>query len=439
MKVTFMGAGSTVFAKNVLGDIMSTPALRECEIALYDIDGVRLEESYIMVTALNRNINESRAKVEKYLGVENRKDALRGADFVVNAIQVGLYDPCTIIDFEVPKKYGLRQTIADSNGIGGIFRALRTIPVLKDFTDDMAEVCPNAYFLNYTNPMAQLAGYLGRYTPIKSVGLCHSVQGCSRNLLKDLGIEYKEPLRESIAGINHMGWLLELEDADGNDLYPEIRKRAIAILESGKTDHHDLVRYEYIRRLGYYCTESSEHNAEYNNFFIKAKYPELIERYNIPLDEYPRRCINQIENWKKDREKYMHDDVTHTRTTEYASYIMEAIVTDIPYKIGGNVINNGLIPNLPAEACVEVACLVNKNGIQPCAQKPLPLQLAAMNSAMIGVQLLTIDAAVTQKKETIYQAAMLDPHTSSELSIDEIIRLCDDLIEAHGSYLPKYH
>lgn len=439
MKVTFMGAGSTVFAKNVLGDLMSTPALRECEIALYDIDGVRLEESYIMVTALNRNINESRAKVEKYLGVENRKDALRGADFVVNAIQVGLYDPCTIIDFEVPKKYGLRQTIADSNGIGGIFRALRTIPVLKDFTDDMAEVCPNAYFLNYTNPMAQLAGYLGRYTPIKSVGLCHSVQGCSRNLLKDLGIEYKEPLRESIAGINHMGWLLELEDADGNDLYPEIRKRAVAILESGKTDHHDLVRYEYIRRLGYYCTESSEHNAEYNNFFIKAKYPELIERYNIPLDEYPRRCINQIENWKKDREKYMHDDVTHTRTTEYASYIIEAIVTDIPYKIGGNVINNGLIPNLPAEACVEVACLVNKNGIQPCAQKPLPLQLAAMNSAMIGVQLLTIEAAVTQKKETIYQAAMLDPHTSSELSIDEIIRLCDDLIEAHGSYLPKYH
>ncbi len=439
MKVTFMGAGSTVFAKNVLGDIMSTPALRECEIALYDIDGVRLEESYIMVTALNRNINESRAKVEKHLGVENRKDALRGADFVVNAIQVGLYDPCTIIDFEVPKKYGLRQTIADSNGIGGIFRALRTIPVLKDFTDDMADVCPNAYFLNYTNPMAQLAGYLGRYTPIKSVGLCHSVQGCSRNLLKDLGIEYKEPLRESIAGINHMGWLLELEDADGNDLYPEIRERAIAILESGKTDHHDLVRYEYIRRLGYYCTESSEHNAEYNNFFIKAKYPELIERYNIPLDEYPRRCINQIENWKKDREKYMHDDVTHTRTTEYASYIMEAIVTDIPYKIGGNVINNGLIPNLPAEACVEVACLVNKNGIQPCAQKPLPLQLAAMNSAMIGVQLLTIEAAVTQKKETIYQAAMLDPHTSSELSIDEIIRLCDDLIEAHGSYLPKYH
>ena len=439
MKITFMGAGSTVFAKNVLGDVMLTPVLRECDIALYDIDPQRLDESYIMVTALNRNINENRANIQKYLGVENRKDALRDADFVVNAIQVGLYDPCTIIDFEVPKKYGLRQTIADSNGIGGIFRALRTIPVLKDFTDDMQEVCPNAYFLNYTNPMAQLAGYLGRYTPIKSVGLCHSVQSCSRGLLNKLEIPFEEPIREKIAGINHMGWLLELEDAKGNDLYPEIRKRAIDVLESGVTDHSDLVRFEYIRRFGYYCTESSEHNAEYNNLFIKAKYPELIERYNIPLDEYPRRCIHQIERWNSEKENYLNDKVSHERTKEYASYIMEAITTDIPYKIGGNVINNGLIENLPAEACVEVACLVNKNGIQPCHQGKLPEQLAAMNRLMINVQLLTIEAAVTLKKDAIYQAAMLDPHTSSELSIDEIVHLCDDLIEAHGDYLPKYN
>lgn len=438
MKVTFMGAGSTVFAKNVLGDIMLTPALRECDIALYDIDPERLEESYLMVTALNRNINENRASVSKYLGVEERKDALRGADFVINAIQVGLYDPCTIIDFEVPKKYGLRQTIADSNGIGGIFRALRTIPVLKDFTDDMKKVCPNAYFLNYTNPMAQLAGWLGRYSGVKSVGLCHSVQTCSRGLLDKLDIKYSEPIRERIAGINHMGWLLEIEDANGTDLYPEIRKRAAAVLESGVTDHNDLVRFEYIRRFGYYCTESSEHNAEYNNFFIKAKYPELIERYNIPLDEYPRRCVEQIKNWKNEKDNYIHDKVSHERTKEYASYIMEAIVTDVPYKIGGNVINRGLIPNLPDDACVEVACLVNKCGIQPCRQGPLPLQLAAMNNLMINVQLLTIEAAVTQKKDYIYQAAMLDPHTSSELSIDEIVHLCDDLIEAHGDYLPKY-
>ncbi|MBE6574647.1 MAG: alpha-glucosidase/alpha-galactosidase [Ruminococcaceae bacterium] len=438
-KITFMGAGSTVFAKNVLGDVMLTPALQDFEIALYDIDAERLEESYIMICSLNRNINENRATVTKYLGVENRKDALRGADFVVNAIQVGLYDPCTITDFEVPKKYGLRQTIADTLGIGGIFRTLRTIPVLADFAEDMAQVCPNAYFLNYTNPMAMLAGYMQRYTDIKTVGLCHSVQVCSSRLLKKLGMEPKLPIREKIAGINHMAWLLELEDADGNDLYPEIRRRACEILDNPPDDFKDLVRFEYIRRFGHYCTESSEHNAEYNQFFIKSKYPELIERYRIPLDEYPRRCIDQIARWKNDREKYLTDDVSHTRSREYASHIMEAIVTDKPYQIGGNVLNTGLIPNLPAEACVEVPCLVNKLGIQPTYVGNLPEQLAAMNRLNINVQLLTIEAAVTLKKEHIYHAAMLDPHTSSELSIDDIVSLCDDLIEAHKGWLPEYH
>ncbi|MDR1631058.1 MAG: alpha-glucosidase/alpha-galactosidase [Oscillospiraceae bacterium] len=441
MKITFMGAGSTVFAKNVLGDVMLTESLRECDIALYDIDAERLEESYIMVTALNRNINENRAKVNKYLGVPNRKDALRNADFVVNAIQVGLYDPCTITDFEVPKRYGLRQTIADTCGIGGIFRALRTIPVLKGFADDMEEVCPDAYFLNYTNPMSMLAGFMQRYTGVKTVGLCHSVQGCTKGLLSNLDFDLDEVgiFKEKIAGINHMGWLLEVYDQYGNDLYPEIRRRAIEVLESGVTDHHDLVRYEYIRRFGYYCTESSEHNAEYNNFFIKSKYPELVERYNIPLDEYPRRCVGQIARWKDAKEKYLHDEITHNKTGEYASGIMNAIVTDVPYKIGGNVMNNGLIDNLPREANVEVTCLVNRYGIQPCIQGALPVQLAAMNMTMINVHLLTIEAAVTLKKEHIYQAAMLEPHTSSELSIDDIVRLCDDLIETHGDWLPKYH
>ncbi len=440
MKITFMGAGSTVFAKNVLGDVMCTPALRECKIALYDIDGERLEESYVMVDSLNRNINESRASVEKYLGVEQRKDALRGADFVVNAIQVGLYEPCTVIDFEVPKKYGLRQTIADSNGIGGIFRALRTIPVLEDFCRDMQEVCPDAYFLNYTNPMAQLAGYLGRYGGVKSVGLCHSVQGCSRGLLRELDIPFTDPIYEKIAGINHMGWLLEIRDNDGTDLYPEIRRRAAAMLENPKPDFKDLVRLEYIRRLGYYCTESSEHNAEYNAFFIKKDHPELIDRYRIPLDEYPRRCVEQIARWKNDREKYVQGNVTHERTKEYASYIMESIVTDQAYKIGGNVINKGhLIENYPENACVEVPCLVNRAGIQPCYVGELPLQLAAMNMNMINVHLLTIEAAVTKKKEYIYQAAMLDPLCASQLTIDEIISLCDDLIEAHTGWLPEYH
>jgi alpha-galactosidase len=437
-KITFMGAGSTVFARNVLGDCMCTPALQNSEIALYDIDPKRLEESEIILSAINKNTNEGRAVIKTYLGVEQRKEALRGADFVVNAIQVGLYDPCTIIDFEVPKKYGLRQTIGDTLGIGGIMRALRTIPVMRDFAEDMAQVCPNAWFLNYTNPMAMLTGYMLRYTDIKTVGLCHSVQVCSEHLLKSLGMEDSlEGRKETIAGINHMGWLLEIYDKDGNDLYPEIRRRAA---EKNRTEKHDdMVRFEYIKRLGYYCTESSEHNAEYNPLFIKHRLPELIDQYNIPLDEYPRRCIKQIEGWEKEKEDILKDGtVTHERSREYASHIMESILTNTPYKIGGNVINDGLISNLPAEACVEVPCLIDNMGIHPCKIGKLPLQLAAMNQTNINPQLLTIEAAVTKKRETIYQAAMLDPHTAAELSIDEIVALCDDLIEAHGDYMKEY-
>ncbi|MBE6581021.1 MAG: alpha-glucosidase/alpha-galactosidase [Ruminococcaceae bacterium] len=437
-KITFMGAGSTVFAKNVLGDSMMTEALRDFEIALYDIDAQRLQESFDMVTLLNANINEGRAKVSKYLGVENRRDALRGADFVVNAIQVGGYDPCTIIDFEIPKKYGLRQTIADTLGIGGIFRTLRTIPVLQGFAEDMQAVCPNAWFLNYTNPMAMLTGYMQRYTDVNTVGLCHSVQVCTSHLLKALAITTEGPVREKIAGINHMAWLLEIYDAQGNDLYPEIKRRAIEVLNNPENDSHDLVRYEYIRRFGYYCTESSEHNAEYNNLFIKANYPELIERYKIPLDEYPRRCINQIQKWSTNREKYLTEGITHTRSREYASHIMEAIVTGNPYEIGGNVLNTGLITNLPQNACVEVPCLVNKRGVIPTVIGDLPEICAAMNRTNINPQLLTIEAAVTLRKEAVYQAAMLDPHTSSELSIDDIVALCDDLFEAHRDWLPTY-
>lgn len=437
-KITFMGAGSTVFAKNVLGDSMMTAALRDFEIALYDIDEKRLNESYDMVVLLNKNINEGRATVSKYLGVANRKDALRGADFVVNAIQVGGYDPCTIIDFETPKKYGLRQTIADTLGIGGIFRALRTIPVLEEFAEDMQAVCPNAWFLNYTNPMAMLTGYMQRYTDVKTVGLCHSVQVCTKKLFEQLGMEVEGPVREKIAGINHMAWLLEVYDAKGNDLYPEIKRRAAEILNDPNTDCKDLVRFEYIRRFGYYCTESSEHNAEYNSLFIKAKYPELIDRYKIPLDEYPRRCVKQIEKWNTRRDEYLRGDITHERSREYASHIMEAIVTGKSYEIGGNVINTGLITNLPHNACVEVPCLVNKRGILPTVVGDLPEICAAMNRTNINPQLLTIEAAVTHRKEAVYQAAMLDPHTSAELSIDDIISLCDDLFEAHKDWLPAY-
>ena len=438
MKITFMGAGSTVFARNVIGDCMCTPSLCESEFALYDIDAQRLEESEIILKALNKNINENKATITTYLGEAERKEALRGADFVINAIQVGGYEPCTVIDFEIPKKYGLRQTIADTMGIGGIMRALRTIPVMKAFADDMEEVCPDAWLLNYSNPMAMLTGYMQRYTKIKTVGLCHSVQGCSLHLLDSLGMEDKlEGRRELIAGINHMAWLLDIRDKDGNDLYPEIRKRAKE--KNEKEKHWDMVRYDYIDKLGYYCTESSEHNAEYNPFYIKSKYPEMIDEFNIPLDEYPRRCVNQIEGWAKQKDEILQNgEITHERSQEYASYIMEAMVTGNPYKIGGNVLNNGLIDNLPEAACVEVPCLVDGSGITPCKVGKLPTQLAAMNSSNIYAQLLTIEAAATLKKQYIYNAAMMDPHTAAELNIKDIYMMVDELLEAHKDWLPQY-
>jgi alpha-galactosidase len=439
LKITFLGAGSTVFARNVLGDVMCTPALRECEIALYDIDGQRLQESEQILQTINRNANENRAVICSYLGEENRKDALRGASFVVNAIQVGGYDPCTVIDFEIPKKYGLRQTIADTLGIGGIMRALRTIPVMEEFARDMEEVCPEAWLLNYTNPMAMLTGYMLRYTKIKTVGLCHSVQVCSEALLNKLDMADRlEGRKELIAGINHMGWLLEIRDRDGNDLYPEIRRRAREMNE--QKQHDDMVRFDYIGNFGYYCTESSEHNAEYNPFYIKAKAPELIERFNIPLDEYPRRCIHQIDEWNSLSRRLLQDaDLTHSRTREYASYIMEAIYTDSPIRIGGNVLNTGhLISDFPEQACVEVPCLVDGAGIHPTHVGALPPVLAAMNMTNINPQLLTIHAARTRKREDIYRAAMLEPRCAAELTVDEIRDMVDEIIEAHGSYMQMY-
>ncbi|MDR3085512.1 MAG: alpha-glucosidase/alpha-galactosidase, partial [Christensenellaceae bacterium] len=261
-KITFMGAGSTVFAKNVLGDAMLTKSLEGSAIALYDIDPVRLGESQKMLENLNQNFG-GKATIQAFCGVENRKAALRGANYVVNAIQVGLYEPCTVTDFEIPKKYGLRQTIADTLGIGGIFRALRTIPVLLDFARDMEEVCPNALLLNYTNPMAMLMRAVLGHTGIQAVGLCHSVQVCAERLLQGLQMDYDEGVQWKIAGINHQAWLLEIT-RDGQDLYPEIKRLA----EMRTEKHDDMVRYEIMKRFGYYVTESSEHNAEYMPYFI---------------------------------------------------------------------------------------------------------------------------------------------------------------------------
>jgi alpha-galactosidase len=430
-KITFIGAGSTVFAKNVLGDCMFVPALNGFEFALHDIDEKRLKDSEQMLLNLAQQYNSS-IKVRAY---PNRKEALRGAKYVINAVQIGGYEPSTVIDFEIPKRYGLRQTIADTIGIGGLFRSLRTIPVLFDFAKDMVEVCPDAWFLNYTNPMASLTGAMLRYTNIKTIGLCHSVQVCTDHLFQSLDMD-PAGIEEKIAGINHMAWLLEVKK-DGKDLYPEIKKRA---KEKQKAKHDDMIRFELMDKFGYYVTESSEHNAEYHPYFIKSRYPELIDRFNIPLDEYPRRCVNQIKNWEGMRENMVNNkQLTHERSHEYGSYIIEAMETNQPFKFGGNVLNTGgLISNLPTKACVEVPCVSDRNGIIPCYIGDLPEQLAALNRTNINTQLLTIEAAVTLKKDYIYQAALLDPHTNSELSMDDIISMCDELIEAHGDYLPEY-
>ena len=432
MKITFMGAGSTVFCKNVLGDVLLTESISECEIALYDIDKNRLEESFTVVDRINRKYNGGKAKINKYLGVENRKAALCGAKFVVNAIAVGGYEPCTVIDFEIPRKYGLLQTIGDTLGIGGIFRGLRTIQVMRGFAQDIEEVCPDALLLNYTNPMATVTGYMQRYTGVKTVGLCHSVQVCTSSLLETLGIPDQPVGFELIAGINHMAWLLDIRDKEGRDLYPMIRK--LAKEKNAGEKHDNMVRLDYIDKLGYYCTESSEHNAEYNPYYIKSKYPELIDRFNIPIDEYLRRCVNQINGWEKQKAELLSGgDIEHTRSHEYASHIMESIMTNTPYSIGGNVLNCGLITNLPSKAVVEVPCLVDGRGIHPTYIGELPIQLACMNNSNISSQLMTIEAAVTGKREHLYQAAMFDPHTAAELSIDDIISMCDEMLAAHES------
>ena len=435
VKITFIGAGSTIFAKNILGDAMLTPSLYEAEISLYDIDEKRLNESEIMLKTINKNSNQNRANIMSYT---DRKEALRDADFVINAIQVGGYKPSTVIDFEIPQKYGLQQTIGDTMGIGGIFRALRTFPVMFDLAKDIEEVCPDAWLLNYTNPMAMLTMGMLKGTNVKTVGLCHSVQVCVPELFEHLGIQDQYDLKDfqwKIAGINHMAWLLELTK-DGEDFYPTIKE-----LANKKPDPHaDSVRFELMKRFDYYVTESSEHNAEYHPYFIKNKYPELIEQFGIPLNEYLRRCEEQIKEWEYQRDDIvLNGSLTHERSREYASYIMDAMVTGNPTMIAGNVLNTGLITNLPEGSCVEVPCLVDKNGIQPTFVGDLPTQLAALNRTNINVQELIVEAALTLDKNKIYQAAFLDPHTNSELSMGDIVALCDELIEAHGDYLPEYH
>ncbi|MCA1725899.1 MAG: alpha-glucosidase/alpha-galactosidase [Thermomicrobia bacterium] len=437
-KITMIGAGSVVFAKNLLGDILSHPELRGSEIALMDIDPERLRVAEIVAHRVAAAVG-ARPTIT---ATTDRRAALDGAAYAVNMIQVGGYRPSTVIDFEIPKKYGLRQTIADTLGIGGIFRALRTIPVVLDFCRDMAAVCPDVLFLNYVNPMAMVTGAVQRATRINTVGLCHSVQGTAAQLARYLGVP-TEAMEYRCAGINHMAFYLDLR-ANGEDAYPLLRARYGTPHAYPPPPHrdaaamHDAVRFEMFRRLGYFVTESSEHFAEYVPYFIKRDHPELIEQFHIPLDEYITRCENQNARWAA-----MRDDLTKrgrrlsvTPTSEYCAQIIHARETNIPAVIYGNVRNAGLITNLPDGCTVEVPCLVDANGIQPTVIGDLPVHLAALMRTNINVQEVTIAAALEGKREHVYHAAMLDPHLAAELTLDAIWSLVDDLFAAHGAMIP---
>jgi alpha-galactosidase len=432
-KIAFIGAGSTVFAKNLMGDILGFPELADSTIALMDISEERLKTSEIVAHKVNEAVG-ARAKIEV---TKDRREALDGADYAICMIQVAGYKPGTVIDFEIPKKYGLRQTIADTLGIGGIMRGLRTIPVLLDIAHDMEELCPDALFINYVNPMCMNQWALSRGSKIKTVGLCHSVPHTASELAKDIGVP-AEDINYVVAGINHMAFYLKFEHKQtGEDLYPRIRQ----VLEEGRMPDWNRVRYEMFKRLGYFVTESSEHFSEYVPWFIKRDRPDMIEEFNIPLDEYIRRCEVQISEWESLREHLENPANTlHVnRSVEYGSLIVHSMETGTPRRIYGNVPNFGIIDNLPEGCSVEVPCLVDANGIQPTHIGAIPPHLAALMQTNVNVQALTVEAALTQKREHIYHAAMLDPHTAAELNLDQIWSMVDDLIEAHGDYLPAYH
>jgi alpha-galactosidase len=463
-KITFIGAGSTVFAKNLLGDILAYPELAHSTIALHDIDEERLHTTEAVAQRLAQAVGAH----PTIAATADRRAALDGADYAIAMFQIAGYRPGTAIDFEIPKKYGLRQTIADTLGIGGIMRGLRTIPVFLDVCRDMAALCPDATLLNYVNPMAMNTWAINRATPIKAVGLCHSVQGTAEQLAQDIGVSISE-INYVAAGINHMAFYLKFErrTPDGvEDLYPRLRQ----VRAEGRVPDWNRVRYEMLARLGYFVTESSEHFAEYVPWFIKRDRPDLIERFNVPLDEYVRRCEVQIAGWEFARTvletpgarvdapalraKLTAAGATDSeiagaaaslsgldnvvRSHEYGSSIIHSLETGAPTVIYGNVLNQGLIDNLPQGCCVEVPCLVDKNGIQATRIGVLPPHLAALMQTNINVQALTVEAALTGKREHIYHAAMLDPHTAAELDLDQIWRLVDDLIDAHGDWLPEF-
>jgi alpha-galactosidase len=447
-KLTIIGAGSTVFTKNIVVDLLTIKQFKSIEIALMDIDQNRLLKTKEVLEIIAKKMGAT-PKISLHT---NRRESLLDADFVQTTIQVGGYRPSTVIDFEIPKKFGLNQTIADTLGIGGIMRSLRTIPVLLNIAEDIEQVCPNALWMQYVNPMCTNMIAINKVFPnIRNIGLCHSVQGTAEMLAEDLQENIKN-ISYQCAGINHMAFFQKFEKiSTGEDLYPKLKRLADQILSDKKISSrtkkqeypgrnlHEKVRYEILKRFGFFVTESSEHFAEYVPWFIKPNKEELIEKYKIPVDEYILRCEYYSELWNElDKDISIITNEAIKRSHEYASYIIDAIVNNNKFKVYGNVMNNGLIENLPSNCCVEVPCIVDNKGFYPQKIGRLPEQLSALMRTNINVQILTAEAALTKKREHIYHAAMLDPLTASHLSIDEIYALTDEMLEAHSDYLPEY-
>jgi len=442
-KLTFIGAGSTVFMKNIVGDVLQRPALAQAHIALMDIDSARLAESELVANKIIQTLGVG-ATVTTHL---NQREALEGADFVVAAFQIGGFEPCTVTDFDIPKEFGLRQTIADTLGIGGIMRGIRTVPHLWKICEDMTAVCPDALLMQYVNPMAiNTWAISAKYPNIKQVGLCHSVPLTVEELARDLDMPVSK-IHYKVAGINHMAFFTTFEEimADGTyrDLYPDLfagyAAGKIPLPSSWNARCPNKVRYEMMTRLGYFVTESSEHFAEYVPWFIKRDRPDLIEQFEIPLDEYPTRCVEQVADWAKQAEKFRNaDKIELIESVEYASDIVDAMWTGNPAVIYGNLRNGGVISQLPDDCAVEVPCLVDRNGIQPTKVDPLPPQLIGLMRTNVSVQELTVAALMEENRDHIYHAAMLDPHTAAELDLDQIWQLVDRLIEGHGTWMPDW-
>ena len=426
MKIAFIGAGSVVFTKNLMTDIFSFPELRGATVALHDIDPERLETAGMMARWTSGQLG-AEAEVGEHA---ERRSALDGADFVINAVQIGMHE-ATLLDFEIPKKYGLKQTIADSMGVGGIFRGLRTIPFLLDLAGDMKEVCPDALLMNYTNPMGILMEALYTAHPdLNSVGLCHSVPYTAREISSYVGVDHEDLVYEC-AGINHIAWMTRLE-VDADDIYP----RLFAAMEDPAVYARDKVRFELMRRLGFFVTESSEHNAEYTPYFLKDD--REIGRYDIPVDEYVGRSEENLNSYAETRRKlFAGEGFPLERSVEYGSLIIHSMVTGQARAVYGNVRNTGLITNLPRDCCVEVPVLVDGTGLRPCHVGDLPPQCAATCAPHTAVQNLTVRAALEGRRDHVHHAAMLDRHAPSVLSLDEISAMVDELIEAHGNAMPE--